>query len=145
MLSVLIIGDHFDLGNSDHKDIVEATRSCLGSEDGAQCLVSKLSNLVTDQSSRGAVCSSLRVVESGLKSSLVIFCYEELEASGASNQLLGASLGSCPWYSIVGCTAAVVGASAVCVVSGPLVVGCIAGVLGASSGCVPCICEILDC
>jgi hypothetical protein len=137
--------DHFDLGNSDHKDVVEATRSCLGSDDEARCLLTKLFNLVNDQVSRGAVCSSLRVVESGLKTSLGIFCHEELEASGANNQLLGASLGSCSFWGVVGCTAAVLSASTVCVVTGPLLPECIAGVLGVSSGCIPCICKILNC
>ena len=144
-MSVSIFDDHFVLGNSDHKDVVEATRSCLGSEDEARCLLTKLFNLVNDQVSRGAVCGSLRVVESGLKTSLGIFCHEELEASGGSSHLLGASLGSCPWYEVLGCSAAVLGASAACVVTGPLLPECIAGVLGVSSGCIPCICKIINC
>jgi len=73
----LILGDHLHLGNSDHKAIVEATRSCIGSEDDVLCLVKKLGSLVSTQS-LGAVCSGLREVESGLKTGLVIFCHEEL-------------------------------------------------------------------
>jgi len=65
------------VGHSDHKAIMEATRSCIGSEDDVLCLVKKLGSLVSTQS-LGAVCSGLREVESGLKTGLVIFCHEEL-------------------------------------------------------------------
>merc|ERR1712034_87794 len=63
------------LGNSDHKAIVEATRSCIGSDD--LCLVKKLRNSVKT-SSLGPVCSALREVESGLQTAMSIFCHEEL-------------------------------------------------------------------
>jgi len=72
----LILGDLFVLGNSDHKAIVEATRSCIGSEDDVLCLVRKLGSLVKTHS-LGVVCSALREVESGLKTGQVIFCLEE--------------------------------------------------------------------
>merc|ERR1711925_52250 len=62
------------LGNSGHEAIVEATRSCIGSDD--LCLVKKLRNSVKT-SSLGPVCSTLREVESGLQTARGIFCHQE--------------------------------------------------------------------
>merc|ERR1712034_305532 len=62
-------------GNSGHEAIiVEATRSCIGSDD--LCLVKKLRNSVKT-SSLGPVCSALREVESGLQTARGIFCHRE--------------------------------------------------------------------
>merc|ERR1719318_554364 len=82
-----------DLGNSDQNTIVEVARSCVGSEDDALCLLNKLGTLVYAHKSLSSVCSSLRQVERGLKTSLGIFCQEEV-GEGTSN-------GSCSGRAVV--------------------------------------------
>merc|ERR1712034_14484 len=114
------------LGNSDHEAIVEATRSCIGSDD--LCLVKKLGNLVKT-SSLGPVCSALREVESGLQTAMSIFCHQEL---------LGA--GRCSFWN---CFTKINAAAAHCL-SKPDVESCVVDILkAAGSGCSACVCQFL--
>merc|ERR1719318_1417889 len=111
------------LGNSGHEAIVEATRSCIGSED--LCLVKKLGNLVKT-SSLGPVCSALRKVESGLQTAMSIFCHEELGA------------GRCSFWN---CFTKINAAAAHCL-SKPDVESCVVDILkAAGSGCSACVCH----
>jgi hypothetical protein len=53
--------------------------------------------------------------------------------------------GSCGFFTILGCTAAVLAGGLACTASGPLFLPCMTGILGAGSSCIPCICDILGC
>merc|ERR1712055_198097 len=104
------------LANTDHQAIVEATRSCIGSED--LCLIKKLGSLKAKSPS--LVCSALRDIESALQTVLdLVSCHEELE--------LGSSeLGSSCWS----CASTIFAAVKACV-SNPSVLECIKDALGA--------------
>eukprot|EP00091_Calanus_sinicus_P006198 TRINITY_DN167_c0_g1_i12.p1 TRINITY_DN167_c0_g1~~TRINITY_DN167_c0_g1_i12.p1 ORF type:complete len:243 (-),score=77.58 TRINITY_DN167_c0_g1_i12:101-760(-) len=118
------------VGDELQEEILEATRSCVESEDD-HCLVEKLANLM--RSEGGVVCSALLEVENGLKTALDMFCHEELLGAGSS----------CSWWS---CGTKVLSAGATCAIdiADPLaLVGCVKEVIGAGSQCVPCICSIL--
>ena len=139
---VLIIGDQCYLGDSDLKAVVEAIRSSLGTEDEALSLFRKLSKHMneTEQSSRDAVCSSVRMVEDGLKTSLAIHCHEEHEASFG----LG---GSCSLWSRISCNSMVIAGTPICVSTDTFqtassLVDCVGSVSGQS--CKPCVCQILN-
>merc|ERR1711908_111351 len=111
--------------NTDHQAIVEATRSCIGSED--LCLIKKLGSLKAKSPS--LVCSALRDLESALQTVLdLVNCHEELELGSTE---LGSS--SC-W----GCASTIIAAAKGCY-SNPNVVECIKDALGATSGCLDCI------
>merc|ERR1719470_609161 len=113
------------LGNSGHEAIVEATRSCTGSDD--LCLIKKLGHLV-NTSSLGHVCSALREVEGGLQTAASIFCHEEL------------GVGSCSYWN---CFAKIAAAAAHCY-SKPDVETCVVDILkAAGSGCADCVCKWL--
>merc|ERR1711928_109581 len=119
------------LANTDHQAIVEATRSCIGSED--LCLIKKLGSLRAQSPS--LVCSALRDIESALQSVLdLVSCHEELELGSTQ---LGSS--SC-W----GCASTIFSAAMACY-SNPSVVECIKDALGAGSGCLDCICSFISC
>jgi len=111
------------LGKTDHKTILEAVRSCTGSDD--LCLIKKLGNLA-NTSSPGPVCSAVREVESGLQTALSIFCHEELGSTGC-------------W----GCAAKVLSAAAHCI--GREIEACVKDVIGAGSNCYSCVCEFITC
>merc|ERR1712059_27307 len=116
------------LGNSGREAIVEATRSCIGSDD--LCLVKKLGHRVK-ASSLGPVCSALREVESGLQTAMTIFCHEEMLELGGS---------SC---SYLGCISSVLAAVAKCV-GNPHVESCVVEILeAAGSGCAECVCKLV--
>merc|ERR1719470_391707 len=116
------------LGNSGHEAILEATRSCIGSDD--LCLIKKLGDQV-NASSLGPVCSALREVESGLQTAMTIFCHEELLGLGSS---------SC---SYLGCISKVLAAVAKCV-GNPDVETCVVQILeAAGSGCADCVCKLV--
>eukprot|EP00091_Calanus_sinicus_P019315 TRINITY_DN479_c0_g1_i4.p1 TRINITY_DN479_c0_g1~~TRINITY_DN479_c0_g1_i4.p1 ORF type:complete len:571 (+),score=145.01 TRINITY_DN479_c0_g1_i4:112-1824(+) len=119
-------------GDAGHKAIVDALRSCSGSEDEL-CLVQKLGSL--DAQSNRAVCRSLFELEDALKTGLGIFCEEEL----------GASASSCSWWNIAQCSGKVIAAGIACPNPGANIayVECIAKALGAGSQCLPCICSVL--
>merc|ERR1712116_15152 len=111
--------------------IVEATRSCIGSED--LCLIKKLGSLKAKSPS--LVCSALRDIESALQTVLdLVSCHEELELGSTQ---LGSS--SC-W----GCASTIFSAAKACH-SNPSVVECIKDALGAGSGCLDCICSFISC
>merc|ERR1719470_680476 len=116
------------LGSSGHEAIVEAIRSCIGSDD--LCLVKKLGHHVK-ASSLGPVCSALREVESGLQTAMTIFCHEELLGLGSS---------SCSYF---GCISKVLAAVAKCV-GNPHVETCVVEILeAAGSGCASCVCKLV--
>merc|ERR1711908_97798 len=111
--------------NTDRQAIVEATRSCIGSED--LCLINKLGSLKAKSPS--LVCSALRDLESALQTVLdLVNCHEELELG--STELGGSSC----W----GCASTIIAAAKACY-SHPNVVECIKDALGATSGCLDCI------
>jgi len=89
-----------NLGNIDnHLAVIDAVSSCLGSEDEHLCLMSNCNHLGDTK------CSSLRVVENGLKNSLAIFCHDDSLASG-----------SCGYWKKLGCAGVILAASSVCTV-----------------------------
>jgi len=116
------------LGSSDHEAILEATRSCIGSDD--LCLIKKLGYHV-NTSSLGPVCSALREVGGGLLTAMGIFCHEELGSS------------SCSYWKDAECGGAILAAAAACTVTGPGWFECISAALGVGSTCIPCICGVL--
>ena len=126
-LVFLIIVDHFYLATADA--VVEATRSCIGSED--LCLIKKLGSLKAKSPS--LVCSALRDIESALKTVLdLVSCHEELELGSTQ---LGSS--SC-W----GCASPVFSAAKACYSDRGVsssVDECIKDALGTGSGCLDCI------
>merc|ERR1719318_1522625 len=75
------VSPSYGLGNSGREAIVEATRSCLGSDD--LCLIKKLGYHV-NASSLGPVCSAVREVEGRVQTAMAIFCHEELGSSSCS-------------------------------------------------------------
>merc|ERR1712055_156941 len=115
--------------------IVEATRSCIGSED--LCLIKKLGSLKAKSPS--LVCSALRDIESALQTVLdLVSCHEELELGSTqlgSSKLGSSELGSSCWS----CASTVFAAVKACY-SNPSVLECIKDALGAGSGCLDCIC-----
>jgi len=121
-----------NFGNlDDHRVVVEAVQSCLGSEDDHLCLMRSLASLGDGK------CSSLRRVENGMKS-LGIFCPGDNTEVGVS--------GSCGFWQKAECTARVLAAEHACIV--PIVADikpCVESILGIGSDCIPCICSIIGC
>merc|ERR1719452_161698 len=111
--------------NTDRQAIVEATKSCIGSEN--LCLIKKLGSLKAKSPS--LVCSALRDIESALQTVLdLVNCHEELDLG--STELGGVSCWGC---------ASIILLDAKACYRNPNVVDCIKDALGAASPCLDCI------
>jgi len=125
-------GDHSTnpVNSDDHHAVIEAARSCLGSEDEHLCLMRSCNHLGDSK------CSSLRVVENGLKTNLALVCPEKLQSE--------VGLGGCGFWQELTCSKKILAAESAC--SGNLnLKTCVEGILGIGSDCISCICKIIGC
>jgi len=110
-------------------------------KDDSLCLVNSIANTASCNATEDkpdTICIALHQLHSYVLYTRQTFC----EFTGLRS--------GCSFWTILGCTAAVIAGGLACTASGVLTAGtaflpCVAGILGVGSSCIPCICDILGC